>query len=121
MSRMQGDSYLMHGVDVSETLIVKRAANVRWIEGKPVETNIEPYEMIGNVQPFSPKDLLLVPEAQRTKEMLWIFTEQNTKIPQNNDHVIRNGIYFQVQGVENWGTYSRIRVVREDVGAQASR
>lgn len=120
MRRMQSGSFLMHGQGISETLQVSRAGTVIWKEGKPVEDKKSTYKMTGNVQPVQGRDLLLVPEAQRTKENFYVWTEQNELTPKLNDHVIREGVWYQVQNIENWGSYTKIRMTREDVGPHAS-
>lgn len=121
MKRMQASSFLMRMPGQSENLLVQRACEVIWRDGKPVEVQVKPYRIIGNVQPMNSKDLLLVPEANRTKEQLWIYTEQNEKTPKLNDNIKRGDGNFQVQSVENWGTYSKLRLMRIDVGNQATR
>lgn len=120
-----------------ETLINYREGtnipeNVVYKDGKPIKRNGIKFEIIANVQPLSPRDLLLVPEGDRYTEQWWIFlnnikviTEDGIEIQaeelvKTNDQIIRLGIYYQVQGVENWGSYSKARIMRVDVGPNAT-
>ena len=75
------------------------------------------------------RDLLIVPEADRYKEQYWVFMNQQQKPLFTNDRVIRimasqNGksgpVGFQVQSSENWGSYTRARIMRIDVGPGAT-
>jgi len=117
MKRMQGKVFLMNSMGQADVFTVHRAATVVWVDGIPQETAVNTYQMTGNIQPLPGKDLLLVPEAQRTKENRIIFTEQNAKTPLLNDRVCIEGAFYQVQEVANWGTYSRLRVTKEDAKA----
>ncbi len=62
---------------------------------------------------MSGKDLLLVPEGDRTREQYWLYTECKVQLA---DRVERCGVNFQVQSVQNWGSYNQARIMRIDVG-----
>lgn len=117
---MQGSVYLMRQAGPSQTLTVFRAGRVIYIDGIASEQKVTSYDITGNVQPLNGKDLLLVPEAQRTRDNILIFTEQNEKTPALNDRIYVDGGYYQVQNVENWGSYTKLRATREDTGPKAS-
>lgn len=115
MIRLFGKSRI---INKDETLKVVREGRVVFKEGLPYRPDDEISAMIRcNVQPFGGKDLLIVPEADRLKEWFWLWTE-NTKDwkMQVNDRVIRNDIQYQVQSVEDWGTFTQNKIVRIDVG-----
>lgn len=102
--------------------------NVVYVNGKPVKRNSITFKIRGNVQPLGARDLLLVPEGDRFKEQFWIYfnnkaivTEDNIEIQadslvKNLDRVVRLCKNYSVQGVQNWGSYSRARIMEIDVG-----
>jgi hypothetical protein len=91
----------------------------RYIDGKPVYDEPLKYELVGNVQPLNGRDLLLVPEGDRFKEQFWIFCVTPC-VAVSKDLVFRSGSYYEVQGIELWGSFSKIRIMKVDVGPQAS-
>lgn len=109
-----------------------KSGQVVYIDGKPVKRNPLKFCIRANVQPMGSFDLLLVPEHDRFREQLWAYFEnkaividegieiESTSLLQVEDKVTRLGIAYQVQGVENWGSYSRARLMRIDVGPDAS-
>jgi len=107
-------------INLDEVLLVHRVDRTFVKDGKFVQKNFEPYELVANVQPMNGRDLLMVPEADRYREQYWVFTEQNEKVPALNDIVVRAQVNFQVQSVENWGSYSKFRMMRVDVGYAAT-
>lgn len=124
MIKLQAKSQI---INHDEKLQLVRVAprDVVYQDGKPVITNSEPECMVCNVQPVNGRDLLIVPEGDRFKEQYWVFTNPQTAIVVN-DTVIRkdpntqSDVKFQVQSVENWGSYSRARIMRIDTGPDRS-
>lgn len=127
--KLQGPSTIITG---DETLAVFREGTsigekVVYVGGKPVKRDTMEFQMTCNVQPLSGRDLLLVEELDRTKEQYWVFSN-NQQIPlQVNDRVVRKDlqtnnsrISYQVQSVENWGSYQKSRIMRIDTGPYAS-
>jgi hypothetical protein len=121
-----------------ETLLVVREGtnipgNVVYVDGKPIKRNGVRFPIVANVQPFGAKDLLLVPEGDRYRQIFWIYFENKcvkseegieidaADLVKDNDQVVRNGKYYQAQGVESWGSYSRARIMSVDVGPNAPR
>jgi hypothetical protein len=112
-----------------ETLTVCRVGEVLYKDGKPVSTNNIEFQITCNVQPLNGRDLQLVPEGDRYKEQYWVFMNQ-TQLPlQTNDTVLRPGVLqnsqptivkFEVQEVQNWGSFTQARIMRIDVGPNAS-
>jgi len=84
------------------------------------------------VQPVNGKDLLLVPEHDRFKEIFYLYLDNkqfitNLGLEQQavpaifvNDTVDRLGVKYQVQQVQNWGSYTRCMMWRIDVGPNAT-
>lgn len=127
--KLSGQSTIIIG---DETLpIIRQGVNtpedVAYIDGKPVKKNNECFSITCNVQPLSSRDLLLVPELDRYKEQWWIYMNQEEKPLKVNDIVQRPEegdackivINYQVQSSDNWGSYTRARIMRIDVGPEA--
>ena len=113
MIQLQGPSQI---INYDEQIPVVRENEVIYLEGKPIKRQIADFTITCNVQPLDGKDLLLVPEGDRFKEQYTLFTN-NTQTPLlDNDRVVRRGISFQVQNVEQWGSYQKCRIMRIDVG-----
>lgn len=113
MIKLQGPSRI---INHDETLEVERSNGVTYVEGLPVESGRTTFNIICNIQPLTGRDLLIVPEGDRLKEQYFIWCEQNEQILLPNDMVKRDGLNFQIQSVENWGSYTRARIMRIDIG-----
>jgi hypothetical protein len=106
--------------------------NVNYVAGKPVKRNGFTFKVKGNVQPMSPRDLLLVPELERFKEQYWLYiknvgfvTEEGLEIQTNSillidDQITRLQVNFTVQSIENWGSFIKARIMRLDTGPNAT-
>jgi hypothetical protein len=112
-----------------ETLLVTREGETVWKDGKPFKREIIEFPITCNVQPLNGRDLQMVPEGDRYKEQYWVFMNQEQKPVQTNDKVVRPGVLqnskpakvlFQVQEVQNWGSFTQARIVRIDVGPDAN-
>ena len=116
-----------------EELSFFRNGAVTYIDGKPVKHEPITFKVIGNVQPMNARDLLMVPEHDRFKEQyfLWMENKQfavksgldweaNPAIVRTNDILTRLGANYQVQSVENWGSYTKARIMRLDIGPNAT-
>lgn len=113
MIKLQGPSKI---ITSDETLQVFNEGTTVYVEGKPVHQNITNFNLTCNVQPVNGRDLLLVPEGDRFKEQYWVFTNELNKPLAVNQRVLRNSVNFQVQSVEQWGSFQRARIMRIDVG-----
>ena len=100
-----------------EVLSVIREGCVKFIDGKPVKSDIRNFTIKANVQPLNGRELLIVPENDRFKEQYWVFTQDLILV---NDRIQRNGVNYQVQEPEAWGSYIRARIMRVDVGPNAT-
>ncbi len=135
MIKLQGPSQIL---TKDELLSVFREGtripeNVAYFEGKPIKRNGFKFTCQGNVQPLDGRQLMLVPEGDRTKEQYYIFAPNNSFVVDSglqiqdkptrlldNDIITRLGVNYQLQDTEDWGSYSKARMVRIDVGPDAS-
>jgi|WetSurMetagenome_2_1015567.scaffolds.fasta_scaffold112317_3 hypothetical protein len=128
--KLSGPSQIITG---DETLTILRQGidipdNVVYVDGKPVRRNPETFKIICNVQPLNGRDLLLVPEADRYKEQWWVYMNNEEKPLHDNDIAQRveeddltgSVKNYQVQSVEAWGSFTRARIMRIDVGSNAT-
>lgn len=104
-------------INYDERLTVTRDREVEIINGKPVRLSAGTFNILVNVQPVDGRDLLLVPEFDRFKEQYWLFTETPLAV---NDRVSRLDSNYQVQSVQYWGSFVEARMMRIDVGPEAT-
>lgn len=100
-----------------ETLLRLEFAETAYVDGKLTATPISQIPFKANVQPLNGRQLLLVPEHQRFKEQYWCFVPDKT-FEKTGEIIIRNTMKFQVQEIEYWGSYQRVRITRVDVGEE---
>lgn len=117
MYPLSGPSQIINGEGM-ETLTVTRDGAPTYTDGKPVYPTPTTFDVVCNVQPVSGRDLLLVPEGDRFKEQYYIWSEQNEMPVEVNDRITREGVNFQVQSPEMWGSYKRVRIMRMDTGPE---
>lgn len=90
-----------------------RENSISWFEGIPYSDKKTDFEIRCIVFPLSGKELLLVPEGDRYRTNVWIYTQDNLK---NNDVVIYKDEPYEVQSIQNWGSFIQARGMRIDVG-----
>lgn len=115
MWKLAGKSQIM---EHDELLWVNREGIVTYVDGRPSERQKKRLQIRCTVQPLKGLELLIVPEADRFKEMYYVWGEDGLILI--NDKFEFRGGFFQVQQIENWGSYTRGRMVRIDVGADAT-
>lgn len=126
MIRLWGQSQILKK---DETIDVYRLPSTPYyVDGKPVQRERFLFQVIANVQPLGARDLLMVPEHDRFKEQfhVWVVNSQfktNMGLSETgpaeiivNDIIQRLGANYQVQSTEDWGTYTRLRMMRIDIG-----
>lgn len=133
MIKLFGQSQIMTGdetFDIArESTVLGEGVNYQY--GKMVKAPPTCFKVIGNIQPLNARDLLLVPEGDRFKEQYWLFCPSKIVLENGlevqdidaiilNDRVKRLGKNYQVQSVENWGSYTRARIMLIDVGPNAT-
>ena len=110
-------------MNFSDEIRVVNVGRVVERNGKPVHLDITYFNVVCSVQPFNGLEVLLVPEGDRQKEMYWVYLQEDTYRQRPivlNQTVIYNSLNFQVQKVEQWGSFQRIKIMRIDVGPNAS-
>lgn len=135
MIKLYGKSQIL---TKDETLSVYREGtnipgNVVYVDGKPIKRNGISFMVGGTIQPLNGRDLLLVPEGDRFKEQYWLFvtsyffkTDLGLEVQDKptsllvNDQITRLEVNFQVQEIEDWGSYCKARIMRIDVGPNAT-
>jgi hypothetical protein len=103
-----------------QTVTVVNVGRVVERFGKPVHLDQGSFQLACNCQPVKGLELLLVPEGDRQREQYWLFAETLDRPLTINQTVIFNSLNFQVQAVELWGDYQKARIMRIDVGPNAS-
>lgn len=90
------------------TYAVKRpVTNGYYLEGVYQPSAIEEIQVVGSLQPLTPKEALLLPENERNKESFNLFTEVEL-FPASEDGlrvadlVLVNNEEFQVRSTEAW-------------------
>lgn len=116
MTQLQGQSQL---IGSSQQLACFAPGCVQYVDGKPVRMPDVERFVRANVQPLSGRELLLVPEGDRHKEQYWAFV-QLPDVLKVQDRIIFRNVSFQVQASEFWDSYTKARMVRIDVGPNAS-
>jgi hypothetical protein len=86
---------------------IKRFNPGDYVNGKWVDGGSEEFEDRMSVQPMVGKDLLNLPEAQRSKRLMvgYIATQLRTVSEADKykaDQVFYDGVWFEVQTVELW-------------------
>lgn len=104
-----------------ETVTVKRQTNFGEYDsdGFPVAPMFTTFTIQASIQPLSGWEILQVPEGDRTRQLLNVFTE--TQEIQHKDIVVRNGAEYEAQVPEDWTipgvnvSYWKVRIARIDV------
>jgi hypothetical protein len=121
MIGLQGPSQIINNDERLEILRYD-TAEIRWVDGLPVRGPETRLWVECNIQPLNARDLLIVPEGDRHKEQYNLWTQKcDPSRVLVNDTVIRDGKYFQVQGTENWGSYTKARIMLIDAGPRATQ
>lgn len=113
--KLQGPSRIIRN---DETLTVQLYAK-EYVDGKLQTRRTDEFQIRGNVQPLSDRELLIVPEHQRFREQYYVYTDEQKQI-EAGSIVIRGVLQYQVQAIGYWGSYQRLRIMRVDVGQEAN-
>lgn len=111
-------------LEQDERLAVLRQADamdpseVHYRAGKPLARSPLSFVIPATVQPAGAKDLLLVPEGDRTRGvlMVWQPIHAGDMVLQTGDLILREGLVYQTQAADNWGSFVQARIVQQDVG-----
>jgi hypothetical protein len=104
------------------TYTVTRTVAGSYVQGRYVPGGTTTLNVDASVQPITGRDLLALPEGQRTEEMRVVFakTELRTRGPSNDpDRLTIDGEAWEVRNVERWQglaeTHYRAVVARQVV------
>lgn len=99
--------------------------DITYIDGLPAATvPARQFEIACTIQPMGGRDLLLQPEAFRSKDMLSCWqahrtVEQDVVRLDVGDVVLFRQTAYQVQGAEDWESYTKATLCAIDVGSFA--
>lgn len=92
-------------VKEGEMLVIKRRESGKMYRGKFKPSNrLEEFTEQCSFQPMSGRETLQLPEGDRMKSHVKIYSAFAMK---RDDIVERNGESYEVQLVNNWGTYTK--------------
>ncbi len=86
----------------NESITVKRKAAGAYVNGHYVTGAESNYSALASVQPLSGEEILQLPEADRKRESLKMFTPSEIKV---NDTVTRAGRNYEVQKVMDFSAH----------------
>lgn len=91
----------------TDTLEVTRQGIGTYVEGIYQDVILPVFNMDASVQTMKPHEMINLPEAQRTKEAIWIFSDSqlftvNEKTKIKADRVLWRGDDYEIQKVEDW-------------------
>jgi hypothetical protein len=104
-------------INYDEKVRVERVGCVQYVDGKPQRSESTTFEIQCHTQPLKGIDLLLVPEGDRTKDQRWLWTRAQLQI---KDVIFRQESRYQIQTVEAWQGFIKVRMVRIDTGDNAT-
>lgn len=88
---------------LSKTVVtVTRTASPTLDHGRKIAGAKTTLDIRCSVQPLSDKELLNLPEGQRTKSKFKLFTDTTLKVIDDPDELTYEGIEYVVQGTTDW-------------------
>lgn len=100
-----------------EATRVERPTEVFFVDGKPHTNDAHVFHVRASIQPMSGRELNILPEGDRIKEQISIWTDSSLLL---NDIVTYKCARYQVQNVEKWPGYTKARAARIDAGINAA-
>lgn len=89
----------------AEMLTIRRREAGKFYKGRWKSSNrFEEFEALCSFQPVSGRETMQLPEGDRTKSHVKVYTEFALK---RDDIIERNGEEFEVQILNNWGTFTK--------------
>lgn len=97
------------------TLTFKRKAKGSYVRGLWVDGDEEEVSIFASVQPLGGKDLMRIPEGDRTRKRLKLYSADEALISLRvdlieSDVIPYDGSSYQVESVEKWPSYWKIIV-----------
>jgi hypothetical protein len=105
------------------TVVVVRYKEVEYIDGLPTKPEETRFDATASVQPVTGQELLQVPEGDRHREHIYLFTKDDIRL---DDTIIYAEREFEVQRVDDWEdqglalAHRRCRAVLKDVNQRES-
>ena len=89
-----------------ESLTIRRREDGKFERGKWISSNrFEEFEDVSvSFQPLSGRERLQLPEGDRKRSHIKMYTEFQVKV---DDIIERNGEDYEVQIVDDWGTFTK--------------
>lgn len=92
------------------TITVKRPGEVTYVNGRKQVGLPTTHTIEANIQPFKYKDLMLLPEADRTKQWYKLFMTPDQDIreategdnPVEADSIVWHGLEYKVMQIQHW-------------------
>jgi len=94
--------------------VTRPLAAATYVKGRLVKAATEEIEIQATIQPLNSKEVLLLPEGQRTKETIKIYsaTELNpgsNKTKKNGDTIAYDGNGYEIISVADWSKMNGIK------------
>lgn len=102
---------------------VVRYGEVKYQDGFPKRGKLGYFIAVASVQPVTGRELLQVPEGDRNREHIYLFTKDDIR---KDDTIIYCGREFEVQVVDDWQNqgltlaHRRCRAILKDVNKSES-
>jgi len=94
-------------INPDSPITLRRFKPTRLVNGKRVPPSWTDSRFEGNIQRLSPQELMILPEGDRTKDAIKVYSEkeikgQDEQFDREPDQICQDGRFFQVQKVERW-------------------
>ena len=102
-------------VDTSEIITVERSnPGGAYVDGLYVKASTITFKTLASVQQPTPKDLQILPEGEREKDVRKFISKKQVRTTQNKDGlifdiVIYKGIRYKIIQASDWGSYGYTR------------
>lgn len=97
-------SELLDDEDFIQSITFEVVAQSTTSDGDPLETTSTVIHCNTNVQPASGATLQRLPEGERTKDVLQVFTKTDLII-KTGDYMLFNGLKYRCVTTEDWSQY----------------
>lgn len=104
-----------------EAVIITRYKPGRYIERKWCDGGCSTFQVVASIQPMSGRERLLLPEGDRSREFVHIWTSSPLQLGDiekktRGDSFDWNGKTYFVEKVERWGNHYRSTASLENIG-----
>lgn len=104
---MLGASFPLFLATGSIQLTLIRRGNGSYVRGRWVDDSTpDSVTITANVQPVSPKEILMLPESDRTRDAVKVFSKSEIRTAKEGSHVadqfVFDGTTYEVRKVKKW-------------------